>query len=129
MQRGRRVRCVCVCVCVHGYQEWSNVVCVGIKSRDCCVATSVPVSDNYPRFRTPLLYSRVTESVDIFPGLSTRVIIIFHPSIALQFFPIPLEFGRPRDRENRSRNTFREHLARCLRRSNYRRTTDKYLLT
>lgn len=121
-----------VCMYIHGYQEWSNVVCVGIKSRDTAASRQAsPWAITTPASGPPpLLYSRVTEPVDIFPGLSTRVIIIFHPSIdSSSDSSISRVRSGKRERENCSRNTFREHLARCLRRSNYRRTTDKYLLT
>lgn len=99
-----------VCMYIHGYQEWSNVVCVGIKSRDCCVATSVPVSDNYPRFRTSLYFIAGTgryfprfidSGYNNFSSID-RFLLRF-----LDFFPIPLSssVGQERERERIARGT------------------------
>lgn len=103
-----------VCMYIHGYQEWSNVVCVGIKSRDCCVATSVPVSDNYPRFRTSLYFIAGTgryfprfidSGYNNFSSID-RFLLRF-----LDFFPIPLSSSVGQERE---RELLEEHVSRAL---------------
>lgn len=102
-----------VCMYIHGYQEWSNVVCVGIKSRDCCVATSVPVSDNYPRFRTSLYF--IAGTGRYFPRFIDSG---YNNFSSIDRPPIPrfLEFGRARERERIARGTRFEStwLAACV---------------
>lgn len=98
-----------VCMYIHGYQEWSNVVCVGIKSRDCCVATSVPVSDNYPRFRTSLYF--IAGTGRYFPRFIDSGYNNFSSidRFLLRFLDFSSSVGQERERE-----LLEEHVSRAL---------------